>query len=606
MKKKLVGLILLSSLVGASIAGCNGNTVNEATTVATSDTVEDSSDEQSTADNAESDISSEAEDSVRDIKLTLDLSSGSLSENQMITLNNSQELNIIDDKYRSTYEVFVYSFCDSDGDGVGDLQGLISRLDYINDGDDTTDSDLGFNEIWLMPICPSTTYHKYDVTDYMDIDPEYGTLADFEQLVEECHDRGVNVIVDMVMNHTSSQHPWFTEACDYLKNLPDGEEPSVEDCKYYGYYNFAKEAQTGYEQLSGTDWYYEARFWSEMPDLNLENEDVRNEFQDIAQFWLDEGVDGFRMDAVTSYTTNDVATSTTELGWFVDTVKSIDSDAYIVGEGWTDLNSIADYYDSGIDSMFNFDYSGSEGKIAKMARGKMSAIKFAQSLVDIQELFGSHNSEYIDAPFYTNHDMARSAGYYTGMEAQDRTKLAGALNLLMSGNAFVYYGEELGMKGSGDDENKRAPMQWSSDSSVAGMCAGPENMDDIKMSYGSLEDQASDSYSIYNYYKEAVRLRNMFPAIARGEVSLLDDLATEEVIAIKKTIDTEKFEGIDESDKEIYILVNTAEEERTLTLSGTECDGCNLSGVLITSENEVIADGAEIILPAFSVAILTK
>ena len=172
-------------------------------------------------------------------------------------------LNVIDDKYRTTYEIFVYSFADSNGDGIGDLQGVTDKLDYINDGDDATDTDLGCNQIWLMPIMPSPTYHKYDVTDYMNIDPEYGTLEDFDNLVKACHDRGINVIIDLVLNHSSSEHPWFKEAKEYLKNHSDletlyaengGAIPEIEaECPYVYYYNFTKENQTGYERLNGTE-----------------------------------------------------------------------------------------------------------------------------------------------------------------------------------------------------------------------------------------------------------------------------------------------------------------------------------------------------------------
>ncbi|MCM1081821.1 MAG: alpha-amylase family glycosyl hydrolase, partial [Muribaculum sp.] len=114
------------------------------------------------------------------------------------------ELNIIDDNYRNYYEIFVYSFYDSDGDGIGDLKGVTSKLDYIQ--------DMGFNGIWLMPIMPSTTYHKYDVTDYYGIDPQYGTMADFDELVSECNKRGIKLILDLVLNHSSAQHEWFLNA----------------------------------------------------------------------------------------------------------------------------------------------------------------------------------------------------------------------------------------------------------------------------------------------------------------------------------------------------------------------------------------------------------
>ena len=165
----------------------------------------------------------------------------------------SLPLQMIDDNYRTYYEVFVYSFCDSDGDGIGDLQGLISRLDYINDGDDATDTDLGCNGIWLMPVNPSPTYHKYDVADYYAIDEAYGTLEDFQELLSECDRRGIKVIMDLVLNHSSSQNPWFQDACAYLKGL-GGAQPDTAECPYFDYYHFSKEQGGGWYQVEGTDW----------------------------------------------------------------------------------------------------------------------------------------------------------------------------------------------------------------------------------------------------------------------------------------------------------------------------------------------------------------
>ena len=191
-----------------------------------------------------------------------------------------QELNIIDDNYRNYYEIFVYSFYDSDGDCIGDLQGVIEKLDYIE--------YMGFNGIWLMPIMPSPTYHKYDVTDYCAIDKQYGSMEDFEELLSECHKRGINVVIDFVVNHSSSEHPWFKQACEYLRGLDEGEEPDVNECPYVDYYHFSKEKESStFYQVSGTDWYYEGAFWSGMPDLNLMSDAVRNEIQTIAKFWID-------------------------------------------------------------------------------------------------------------------------------------------------------------------------------------------------------------------------------------------------------------------------------------------------------------------------------
>ena len=192
-----------------------------------------------------------------------------------------------DDNYRTFYEIFVYSFCDSNGDGIGDLQGVISKLDYLQ--------ELGIRGIWFMPIHPSQSYHKYDVRDYYDIDPQYGTLADFEQLMAECQKRDIHVITDLVLNHTGDDHEWFLTACDYLRSLPAGAEPDPAECKYVDYYYFSREAQGKYHAISGSDWYYEGQFSPDMPDLDLANENVRADIKDIMQFWFDKGVSGFRL-----------------------------------------------------------------------------------------------------------------------------------------------------------------------------------------------------------------------------------------------------------------------------------------------------------------------
>ena len=198
------------------------------------------------------------------------------SEIDKISYEYEQDLNIIDDNYRNYYEIFVYSFADSNGDGVGDLKGIENKLDYI--------ADMGFNGIWMTPIMPSTTYHKYDVTDYCNIDKEYGTLDDFKSLLNKCHEKGINLIIDVPFNHSSSKHPWFVEATDYLKGLEKGEEPDANECKYVDYYHFSKEQEDAtYYNVPGTEYYYEGSFWQEMPDLNLENESLKQDIKDIAK-----------------------------------------------------------------------------------------------------------------------------------------------------------------------------------------------------------------------------------------------------------------------------------------------------------------------------------
>lgn len=514
--------------------------------------------------------------------------------------NTNTELHIIDDKYRTFYEVFIYSFYDSDGDGIGDLQGLTEKLDYINDGDDSTDTDLGCNGIWLMPVMPSTTYHKYDVTDYYEIDPEYGTMEDFEAFMAECEKRDIHVLIDLVINHTSSKHPWFTEAVTYLQNLGDG-EPSVEECPYFDYYHFAREKGNGaWYQVPGTDWYYEAPFWSEMPDLNLSSEAVRNEIAEITQFWLDKGVAGFRLDAAKEYVSDNTTANVEILTWLNDTVKSQKEDAYIVAEVWANADTYAKYYASGIDSTFDFQFAAQDGAIAGTLNGTggNTAETFGRAVEQVAERISEYNPDFIDAPFYTNHDMGRSAGYYAGEGSEEKTKIAQAMNLLMSGNAFLYYGEELGMKGAGKDENKRAPMQWSADAAAEGMCDGPEYMDNIKMKFGSLEEQEADPSSVYHYVKDVIHIRNVFPEIARGDVEYLEEVSTPQACAFKKT-----YEG-----SEILLVYNLSAEQVSLdrsgiTVNGREWSSLTAKAVLLTGEEQIAEEDTMLILPPYSVAV---
>ena len=511
---------------------------------------------------------------------------------------NEIPLNIIDDKYRNYYEVFVYSFYDSDGDGIGDLKGLTEKLDYINDGDDTTDTDLGMNGIWLMPIMPSTTYHKYDVTDYYDIDKDYGTMDDFKAFMQECQSRDIHVIIDLVINHTSSKHEWFTTATDYLKTLEDGEEPDATVCPYVDYYHFTKEPEgSSFYKVSGTQWYYEAPFWSEMPDLNLGNEAVRKEIEDIVSYWMDLGVSGFRLDAAKEYYSGQTSKNIEVLTWFNDYVKSIDEDAYIVAEVWNEFGTYSQYYESGIDSVFNFAFADSSGIITSDLY-QSAGQKYGQSTVTVQEKLSAINPDYIDAPFFTNHDMARAAGYFNGEFAAQQTKMAGAMNLLMSGNAFLYYGEELGMSGSGKDENKRAPMYWYADSSTEGMCDGPSAMDVVNHKYGSLEEQMEDENSIYNFYKEIIKIRNQNPEVARGTVTYLDEVTDTAICAVKK-----EYNGSD-----IVILMNIAKEEKSVLLDQTTYGDYKIVGAIEATEGTEVKmqEDHTIVLPAYSVVVLKK
>lgn len=501
----------------------------------------------------------------------------------------AKELKVIDDNYRTWYEIFVYSFCDSDGDGIGDLKGVISKLDYIE--------DLGFNGIWLMPIMPSPSYHKYDVTDYLEIDPAYGTMADFEELAAECGKRGIKLIIDLVLNHTSDQHPWFTQACDYLKSLDAGEEPSEQDCPSYGFYNFVKgnpSSNTWY-QVGSSDYYYEGVFWSGMPDLNFESQALRGELETVMDFWLEKGAGGFRLDAVKEFYSGAVGKNVEVLSWINGYVKSVKPDAYMVGEAWEGLGSYSQYYASGIDSFFDFEFAGATGVISKTinyAGSENSAQAYAKALVRVQNAIREVRADAIDAPFFVNHDMARAAGYMS-YDAR-KVKMAGALNVLMSGSAFVYYGEEIGMTGSGDrDENKRAPMFWSADPAAKGMTMGPADMEPQENQFPCAEEQVKAKDSIYSFYKDLILLRSQNPEIARGTVARLEEVEDLDIAAISKTWDGQT----------IYMLYNVSETDEKQVDMG-QYGGLELAGYVSADGVEVTMKDGMVTLPSYSVAVL--
>lgn len=518
------------------------------------------------------------------------------SEQVMSPYEYNHELAIIDDNYRTYYEIFLYSFCDSNGDGIGDINGLISKLDYINDGDPLTDTDLGLNGIWLMPIMPSTTYHKYDVIDYYSIDEEYGTIDDFKNLIEECNKRGIKVIIDFVMNHTSAKHPWFIEATEYIQRLGEEEEPSSTDCPYFDYYNFVKgqPTESGYARVGDTDWYYQCIFWDQMPDLNLGNVSVREDFEASVKFWLDLGVGGFRLDAAKEFYSGQPSKNMEVLTWFADYVKGLNPDNYIVAEAWESLGAYTKYYQSGVDSCFNFAFSQADGKIAKTLNGKgsaNSAKSFGEAQIKVQELIKKNNENGIDAPFFTNHDTDRAAGYFK--HDSTKIKMAGAMNLLMNGSSFLYYGEEIGMSGSGRDENKRAPMYWS-DTDTKGMTKGPAKMELVEHKFPSIEEQQKDPMSIFHFFKQAIRLRNENPEIARGQVAYISSVTDEAICAISKTY----------QDSKIYILYNISPEEKQVTLSKSELAYDGIRGYLTTNGAPVTLENETISLPAYAIAIL--
>ncbi|NLE83774.1 MAG: alpha-amylase [Chloroflexi bacterium] len=404
------------------------------------------------------------------------------------------------------YEIFVRSFKDSDGDGIGDFQGIISQLDYLNDGDPETSDDLGIGGIWLMPIMPSPSYHGYDVTNYQTVNPDYGTLADFKRLLEECHTRGIRVVIDLVVNHTSSEHPWFLSAQDSasgFRNWYVWEEQNPRRPGPWG--------QNAWYEAGG--YYYYAPFWSGMPDLNYYEPMVTRAMYNATEYWLNLGVDGFRVDAARYLFEDGISQQDTKssIAWFQDWREfytAIDPEAYTVGEVWTDTQVIAKYNEPtrGMQQYFMFDLA------ADILGGIYSPdpSRIMKSYLETLEYFPDQQF----ATFLTNHDQQRVASYYR--ERLREQKLAAFIYLTGPGTPYIYYGEEIGMVGGKPDEMIRKPMQWSSETNAGFSDFVPWQ----ELSEGWLETnveiQAQSPDSLLNWYKALVNTHNQLPALQKG------------------------------------------------------------------------------------------
>ena len=407
------------------------------------------------------------------------------------------------------YEIFVRSFRDSDGDGIGDLNGLTRSLDYINDGNPRTRTDLGARCIWLMPVAESPSYHGYDVSNYYKVESDYGTNADFKRMVAAAHRRGIKVLVDLVLNHASSEHPYFQEA------LRDTTSP------HRRWFRFAstKPASKGpwgqdvwYKSPVRDEWYY-AVFWSGMPDLDYETPAVREEASKVARFWLTEmGVDGFRLDAVPylveSGDTLAHARATHEvLRHFAADVRRTAPHAFTIGEVWDSTGTILSYYPNELDAYFAFPVSDAILEAARTgAPGKLipEVLRFQQALAYDRW-----------SPFLRNHDQTRTLTALGGDTA--RARLAAEILFTLPGLPFVYYGEEIGMTGDKPDERLRTPMQWTANAS--GFTSGkPWEALQSDTSTANVAHERADSGSLLTAYRRLIHLRAANAALATGEL----------------------------------------------------------------------------------------
>jgi alpha-amylase len=422
------------------------------------------------------------------------------------------------------YEVFVRSFKDSGNDGIGDLRGLTQQLDYLNDGDPSTTADLGVDALWLMPVFASPSYHGYDVTDYETIEPDYGSGDDFRTLVVEAHRRGIKVIVDLVLNHTSSQHPWFRGAASSPADPKrDWYVWSPTDLGWGQPWNSSQD--TWCPTASG---YYYCVFWSGMPDLNWKNPAVAAELDRVAALWLDRGVDGFRLDAV-RYLVEDGGGQQADrpgthaaLKRFAAGVRAHKPRATLVGEAWTDTTIISDYYGDtaavpgGDELPLLFDFPLADAMVQGVTAGSAEGID-----ATLRDILRTYPPGATDAPFLTNHDQKRIASQ-VGTEP-GKLQLAAALLLTMPGAPFIYYGEEIGLLNGpeGNDEWKRTPMPWNGVAGGGFTTGQPWYGFAPGQATTNVAAQLKDPASLLSRYRQLIRVRQGSVALRRGALGPL-------------------------------------------------------------------------------------
>ena len=395
------------------------------------------------------------------------------------------------------YEIFVRSFYDTDGNGIGDFNGITQKLDYLQ--------ELGINAIWLMPIHPSPSYHGYDVINYYAVNPEYGTMDDFKHLLEEAHKRDIRVIIDLVLNHTSTQHPWFQDANRSLES------------KYRNYYVWSENGGNSWYQ--GQNDYYFAFFCDCMPDLNYKDPDVTADMLKVTGYWLNEiGVDGFRVDAAKhliedgDVRENTPATHEWYKGFYI-AYKEQNPQAYAVGEVFgAGASVVRSYTGDQLDQVFNFEMStGFVNSVNGGANsGVTSAIKFA----------GQDMPDFNFATFLTNHDQNRAMSVFNGDIG--KAKAAATLLLTSPGTPFIYYGEEIGMQGQKPDEDIRLPMQWSSETSAGFTTGIPWREPGSEYPQVNVTAQDEDPNSLLDHYRTLIKLRGEHPALRSAELALVE------------------------------------------------------------------------------------
>ncbi len=515
----------------------------------------------------------------------------------------------------TVYQIYPWSFQDSDGDGIGDLPGIISRLDYLNDG--TSDS-LGVDAIWLSPIYPSPMRDfGYDVADYCNVDPRFGTLDDFDRLVREAQRRGIRIIMDLVLNHTSDQHPWFQKARS-SRSAPERDWYYWADGKGKG---LCRRPSNWNARFGGSSWtwdatsgqYYLHSFLAHQPDLNWHNPVLRTKMFDVVRFWLDRGVQGFRLDAI-NWLGKDIRwpDNPVRFGWrgYTRQIHRYDRDQPLAHEVMRELRSHvaaspdvvligeasadtpggpAAFYGNGSDELHMvFDF--------RLLKSPWRADRFREVIADMERAVPSGGWPSI---VFSNHDQSRHIDRYgRGGDADRRARAAAVLLFTLRGTPFIYYGEEIGMRDgrlryrdlrdpytkrywpfrTGRDP-ARTPMQWDG-SHQAGFTTGRSWLPISRnASTINVERESKDPSSLLSLYRRLIRLRKTTPALQQGTYLPLDSTDPHCVAFVRKQ------ESGAASAEGVLVAVNFAPRKLSCALPGML-----RKGRLLLSTHESIGD----------------
>ncbi len=419
------------------------------------------------------------------------------------------------------YQIFVASFCDSDGDGVGDIRGIISKLDYL-DG-------LNVDVLWLTPIQSSDSLHGYDCYDYYSVDPKFGTNADYRELVYKAHERGIKVIMDLVVNHTSRSNEWFIKSKKGVVETVTYQDGTTAEVKYRDFYRWKNTGGNRYCS-AGDGWYYYSSFGEWMPELNYDCQQVRDAMSDVAMYWMAYGLDGFRMDAIkhvfmwdeSENASGDVEAAAYDTGYNFNMTKNVEffkefnhnlktkyPDCFLLGEQLSgDVACVAPFY-AGMDSLFDFNTYFDLPSRINTGNAAAAADKFNYNAAQYA-LY--REDKPINSMITSNHDKDRFSKVM-GADTQ-KMKLYFATVMTLPGLSWIYYGDEIGLKNNGSGDNAfRQSMRWTQDWENKCTCIGYGG---TNTAVASVAEQAGDESSLLYYVKGLTAVRDAHPALING------------------------------------------------------------------------------------------